>query len=446
MQAGWYHAKDYNILGDGITNHTRALNALLQKIAACGGGTLYLSPGEYVTGTLELGSHTTLWLENGARLLGSAERSDFPLIGEKDFPGWGPQTHAPLLFARNANHVAVRGQGIIDARGAFWWRQAGEERPKSLEFIGCTDVLVEDVTFQNSPMWTLHPLRCDRVVIRGVTIRNPQDSPNTDGINPESCRNVRISDCHIEVGDDCVTLKSGRQDQPFHSGMPCENIAIINCTMRSGHGGVVIGSEMSGGVRNVVISNCVFQGTDRGIRIKTRRFRGGAVENVRISNVVMEQVWCPLVINCFYRCGTADSELEAASSILPQPVDSLTPAIRRIALTNILVTGASASACRVRGLPEQPVEDLSLDQVTVYMDQNGEPRVPVMDYWERPVRGEGMQLENVRGLTMRSVAVFGCDSGTAFSLHHITGNVLLRDLQDDDGMATAQSADAGRFA
>lgn len=432
MKTGWYHVQDFGIQGDGKTNHTQALNELLRQIADSGGGTLYFPPGEYVTGTLELGSHTALWLEGGATLLGSEDRADFPLIGEKDFPGWGAESHAALLFARNATGVSVRGKGTVDARGAFWWHKAGEERPKSLEFIDCTDVLVEDVTFRNSPMWTLHPLRCSRVVIRGVTIRNPGDSPNTDGINPESCRDVRISDCHIEVGDDCVTLKSGRQDQPFHSGMPCENIAIVNCTMRSGHGGVVIGSEMSGGVRNVVISNCVFQGTDRGIRIKTRRFRGGAVENVRISNIVMEQVWCPLVINCYYRCGTSKADWEAASSPSPQPVDSQTPAIRRIALTNVLVTGASASACRVRGLPEQPVEELSLDQVTVYL-QPGEPQAPVMDYWESPVSQEGMRFENVSNLALRGVSVFG-NNGPSFALRRVTG-ALLRDLQDGGGFS-----------
>ncbi len=436
MQNGWENVRDFGIIGDGATNQTGPLNAVLRKMAAAGGGTLYFPPGRYVTGTLNLYSHCTIWLEGGATLLGSENPGDFPLIGEESFPGWGPDSHAAMIFSHHATGVAVRGRGTIDGRGYNWWHKADESRPKLVEFICCDDVLVEDVTLTNSPMWTLHPLRSSNVEIRGVTIRNPADSPNTDGVNPESCQNVRVSGCLIDVGDDCVTLKLGRQDQPFHNAAPCENIAVVNCTMRNGHGGVVIGSEMTGGVRNVVISNCIFSGTDRGIRIKTRRLRGGFVENIRVSNIIMEQVWCPLVINCYYRCGTSGADLPVASNPGLEPVTKATPAIRRISLSHVLVTGAQSSACRVRGLPEQPVEDLSLSDVTIRMEDGAKARIPVMDYWESPVSGEGVRMQHVRGLSLRNVTVLGAKA-PALLLTDVSGQTV-RDFDAGEGWGIQQ--------
>ena len=148
-------------------------------------------------------------------------------------------------------------------------------RPHLVRVVDCRNVLIEGVTLRNSPMWTISPLACDNVTITKLTVINPPDSPNTDGINPDSCRNVHISDCHVDVGDDCITIKSGKEDDGRRELRACENITVTNCTLMAGHGGVVIGSEISGSIRNVTISNCVFVGTDRGIRIKARRGRGG---------------------------------------------------------------------------------------------------------------------------------------------------------------------------
>jgi polygalacturonase len=153
----------------------------------------------------------------------------------------------------------------------------------------CKNILIEGISIRNSPFWTVNPEFCENVTIHAVTINNPH-SPNTDGINPESCNNVRISNCHITVGDDCITIKSGKDGPGRKTAVPAQNYTITNCTMLSGHGGVVIGSEMSGDVRKIVISNCVFDGTDRGIRIKSARGRGGVVEEIRVSNIVMKNI------------------------------------------------------------------------------------------------------------------------------------------------------------
>ena len=154
----------------------------------------------------------------------------------------------------------------------------------------CKNVLIEGVSFSNPPFWTIMPAFSENITITGITIENPGNSPNTDGIDPSSCRNVHISDCHITVGDDCIVIKSGRDEDGREAAKPTENITITNCTMLEGHGGVVIGSEMSGGVKRISISNCVFEGTDIGIRIKTMRGRGGVVEDVRVSNVTMYNI------------------------------------------------------------------------------------------------------------------------------------------------------------
>jgi len=212
-------------------------------------------------------------LEAGAVLLGSQNVDDFPLW-TSDWEGPASTTRAALINGENLDNVAITGRGTIDGRGQMWWRMMRQLessmkiiRPRLIRLVDCRNVLFEGVTLTNSPAWTLNPLACDNVMIRGLTVINPPDSPNTDGINPDSCRNVRISDCHIDVGDDCVTIKSGSEDQPRREYRACENVVVTNCTMIHGHGGVVIGSEMSGGVRNVAISNCTFVGTDRGIRI-----------------------------------------------------------------------------------------------------------------------------------------------------------------------------------
>ncbi len=191
------------------------------------------------------------------------------------------------------------------------------------------------------------------MTVTGISIKNPGDSPNTDGINPDSCRNVHISNCHISVGDDCITIKSGRDEEGRRIGRPCENITVTNCTMLDGHGGVVIGSEMSGGVRKVAISNCIFDGTQRGIRIKTTRGRGGVIEDIRVSNIVMSNIRAtPFDLNMFYEKSPAE------------PVSDRTPVLRNLHFSDITVRGAPAAGY-VLGLDEMPVQDVTFSNITI---------------------------------------------------------------------------------
>ena len=319
---------------NGKTLNTKLINSTIDRLNRGGGGTLFFPAGTYLTGSIHLKSNITLELEAGATLLFSDNFDDYLPFVEVRHEGVMMKSFQPLIYAVDAENITIKGEGTLDGQGKKWWMEffrvmidlkdngmrdvnkyqplwdAANDttaiyaetnkdyvntlqrrffRPPFIQPVRCKKVKIEGVKIINSPFWTVNPEFCDNVTIKGITIDNAP-SPNTDGVNPESCRNVHISDCHISVGDDCITIKSGRDAQARRLGVPCENITITNCTMLSGHGGVVIGSEMSGSVRKVTISNCVFDGTDRGIRIKSTRGRGGVVEDIRVSNVVMSNI------------------------------------------------------------------------------------------------------------------------------------------------------------
>jgi polygalacturonase len=219
----------------------------------------------------------------------------------------------------------------------------------------CKNILIEGITIRNSPFWTINPEFCENVTVHAVTINNPH-SPNTDGINPESCKYVHISNCHISVGDDCITIKSGKDIPGRTKAAPAENYTITNCTMLSGHGGVVIGSEMSGDVKKIVISNCVFDGTDRGIRIKTARGRGGVVEDIRVDNIIMKNIReSPFVLDMQY------------AKTKEEPVSDRTPQFKNIHYSNISVSQAKQAGF-INGLSEMPIENISFSNIEIVAD------------------------------------------------------------------------------
>lgn len=411
MKSSFYNVTEYGILDDGTTDNTAAIRALIAEMEANGGGTLYFPAGKYVSGTIELKSNMTLLLDAGAEILCSEDPEKFPVIDKTVIEGWFRPTRSGFIKALNAKNVAVKGRGTLNGRGYNWWHKYGDDRPRSIEFINCENVLIEGIQIMNSPMWTVHPVCCNNVTIHGISIKNPADSPNTDGINPDACSNVHISDCTVDVGDDCVTLKSGTQNDLYIKKHACENITVTNCTMIHGHAGVVIGSEMSGGVRNVVISNCVFCGTDRGIRIKTRRLRGGIVEDVRISNIIMDRVFCPIVLNCFYRCSTTPEEMTFVSSPEKQPVRDDTPIFRNLYFSNLTVRHSIAAACWIEGLPEMPVDGITMDNISVDMrcGTDEKPQKPAMNFNDEKadalMKGRGMLISNARNIIMRNVHV-----------------------------------------
>jgi polygalacturonase len=412
-----FNVRNFGAVGDGQALDTRAIQSAIDACDPQGGGTVFVPAGVYMTGALALRSHITLYVDAGATLLGSEDPADYPIIASR-WEGREQLTHAPLIGGRELSHIALVGRGTIDGRGAGWWKRQREgtldhPRPRLIAFADCSNVLIEGITATNSPSWTINPVRCDNVNIQHVTIVNPADSPNTDGINPDSCSNVHIAGCHISVGDDCITIKSGIETEDRARLAPCQNITIANCTMANGHGGVVIGSEMSGDVRNVVISNCVFIGTDRGIRLKSRRGRGGVVEDIRVTNVVMSDVLCPFTMNLYYAPGAWGDPIVADKR--PHPVTEATPAFRRVHLSNITAREVQVAAAFLYGLAEMPVEDISLSDVSIAMAADAELAYPEMADGLELMRRAGFFVRNARGLRLHNVEVNG-QLGPALSI------------------------------
>jgi len=382
---------------DGKTLNTTLINNTITRLNAKGGGTLFFPAGKYLTGAIKLKSNITIELEAGATLLFSDNFDDYLPFVEMRHEGILMKSFSPLIYAVDAENITIKGEGKIDGQGQKWWdefyrviedlkangirnfnkyqpmwdkandakalyAETNEDyvssmqrrffRPPFIQPVRCKNVKIQGITIINSPFWTVNPEFCENVTVEGITINNPL-SPNTDGINPESCRYVHISNCHISVGDDCITLKSGRDLQARKLGMADENITITNCTMLAGHGGVVIGSEMSGGVKKVTISNCVFDGTDRGIRIKSTRGRGGVVEDIQVSNIVMKNIKEEAIT------------LDLLYSKMPvEPLTERTPIFRNINISN--VTGSDVLIpIKIRGLEESPISDITFTNINI---------------------------------------------------------------------------------
>jgi len=237
--------------------------------------------------------------------------------------------------------------------------------------------------------------------VHRVTFRNPADAPNGDGLDIDSSCYVRVSDCLFDVGDDCLCLKSGTDADGRRVGRPTENVVVTNCLMRQGHGGVVMGSEIAGGIRNLVVSNCVFDGTDRGIRLKSRRGRGGTIEDLCFSNIIMRDVICAVVMNLYYACGISDAEERARlGSRSPQPVDETTPSIRNVAISGINAYDLRNTGAVLMGLPESPLTGISLSNCRFRLADGKPTGAPAMALDSPAEYDELIYSENVTDLAI----------------------------------------------
>ncbi len=397
---------DYKEASVQGTDWTEAFRQAVAHIEKQGGGMLFVPAGVYRTRSIELTSNMILYLCAGSELSFSDEIEKYEIL-DGEFEGIARSMYKPLIYMAQLKNVSIKGGGKINGNGRRWWEKIWdktlvEARPCLIYFEYCENIKIEDVYLTMSPVWTVHPLYSKNVTIHGVTIVNPADSPNTDGINPDSCQNVRISDCYIDVGDDCIAIKAGVEETPVKR--ICENITITNCNMIHGHGGVVIGSEMSGGVRNVVVSNCLFQDTDRGVRLKTRRRRGGFMERLSFNNIIMDRVMCPFVFNMYYFCGKLGKE-PWVSDRNPALVDEGTPAIRDINISNMTVMNATACAGVLSGLSEQFIENIRFTNCQIIMSRNGEPELPAMMSGIDKMKGAGFYMRNARGIVFDQVEV-----------------------------------------
>jgi polygalacturonase len=424
--ASVFNVRAHGAVGDGQALDSGAIQAAIDVCAESGGGTVYLPAGQYRSGSLFLRNNITLYLDAGAVILGSESPEDYPVIHSR-WEGKHQDTHAPLIGGSQLQNIAVTGRGTVDGRGAIWWQAKKEKtlahpRPRLISFSDCSNVLIEGITAINSPSWTINPVHCQNVNIRAITVINPADSPNTDGINPDSCRLVRISDCYVSVGDDCITIKSGTEHEQPDRYAPCRDITITNCTLERGHGGVVIGSEMSGGVQNVVISNCVFIGTDRGIRIKSRRGRGGTIEDIRVSNLIMDGVLCPFTMNLYYHIGMR-GDLNVSDKN-PRSVNDGTPRLRRIYFSHITAREVKHAAGFLYGLAEMPLEDISFSDISISISDEADSGYPEMADDIPSMSQAGFFIRNARRIRLENIQVTG-QVGKAFDMDESVEAVII---------------------
>ncbi|MCG1021861.1 glycoside hydrolase family 28 protein [Sutcliffiella horikoshii] len=437
-----YDITTYGAKGDNQTDNTKAIAKAITDCAGNGGGTVFIPAGDYLTGPFVMKSNITLYLDAGSTVIFRDDFDVYPSIKTR-WSGYECYGFSPLIFGRSLKNVSIKGHGVIDGQGKAWWEinkrlKEGETvstsvtkeirryneamleplstnlvewdsqflRPPLLQLMDCEHVTIEGVTLQNSPFWNTHLVYCRDVQVRGVTFKNPSDTPNGDGFDIDSCSNVRVSDCHFDVGDDCLCLKSGINEDGRRVGRPTENVTVSNCTMLRGHGGVVMGSENSGGIRNVTVSNCIFIGTDRGIRIKTNRARGAYIENILVNNIYMEDVFCPFSINSFYRYGVDEND-PTMNSLEAIPVSEKTPKVKHIRLSNVTAKKCRAAAGFVHGLPEMPVQDISLSNVHIEMtnDANEAGGEPDMVKEVIIMAGEGLYGKFIDGMELNQVRI-----------------------------------------
>jgi Endopolygalacturonase len=407
---------DFGAISDGHTLNTDAINRAIASVASQGGGRVIIPAGLWRTGPIVMQSRVELHVAEGALVQFSDNRADYPLV-ETNFEGRAQLRCQSPISGRDLEHIAITGKGVFDGAGQVWrpvkkmkmtagqwaklvdsggavnatqdiWypspeiRDGNEHRgPRTPEFVqrtrdslrpvlvslvNCRHVLLDGPTFQNSPGWCVHPLMCDQVIVRNVTIRNPWFAQNGDGLDLESCSNVIVENSSFDVGDDAICLKSGRDAEGRARGRPTENVRVRNCIVYHGHGGFVVGSEMSGGVRRIHVSDVTFMGTDVGLRFKSTRGRGGVVEDILIERVRMTNIpGEALLFDLFY--GTkapdeADPQSLNSPLLAAKPVSEETPAFRNILIRDV-VSLDSERAALIRGLPEMPVENIRLENV-----------------------------------------------------------------------------------
>lgn len=374
-----FTVSDYGARGDGETDCRPAFDKAIAACHEAGGGRVVVPAGNWlVNGPIHLKSNVNLHVVSEATIRFGANPADYLPNVLARYEGNEVMNYSPFLYALEAENIGITGKGTIDGQAgpANWWRWKGsggkdqdslrkmgedgtpaekrvfgqgfELRPNFVQPIRCKNLLIEGVTFTNSPMWNVTPVLCENVTVRGITVDS--HGPNNDGCNPESCRNVLIEDCTFDTGDDCIAIKSGRNADGRRINVPSENIIIRNCKMRDGHGGVVLGSEMSGGIRNVFVENCEMDSPnlDRAIRLKSNTMRGGYLENLFVRNVKVGQVADAVVrINLNY-----DKDRGSAN-----------PVVR-----NIYIDGITAEKCKhplyFAGLDDSKIQNVVLENCT----------------------------------------------------------------------------------
>ncbi|MCW3807122.1 glycoside hydrolase family 28 protein [Plebeiibacterium marinum] len=410
-----FHVSDFGAIADGISDCSKAFKNAIDACHNSGGGRVVVSEGDYLTGPIYLKSNVNLHLAKGARIMFSTNPNDYLPVVHTRWEGVELMNYSPLVYAYKEKNIAITGEGILDGQASKenWWAWHGRTkngwkegdpnqfdpenrpalfemckkgvpvservfgeghylRPQFLQPYLCENVLLQGFTIKNSPMWILHPVLCNNVIIKGVNVDSR--GPNTDGCDPESCKNVLIDNCTFNTGDDCIALKSGRNEDGHRIDKPIENVIVRNCKMKDGHGGFVVGSEISAGAKNIFVEDCNMDSPHltRAIRIKTNSARGGVIEKVYMRNLEVGKVSESLLkINLFYEDGEGHEHTPQVKDIWLENVTCKSlrfplfllgyedSKISGIKLKNIVIENAKEASI-IRNVSDITMEDIKI--------------------------------------------------------------------------------------
>jgi polygalacturonase len=469
-----FNVTEYGAKADGITLNTKSISEAISACSKKGGGVVLVPHGLWLTGPLVLQSNINLCIEKDAVLQFTADFDQYRLI-ESSYEGLPAYRNQAPISAVNAENIAITGEGIIDGNGGAWrivnrdrqsdieWNKLvasggiiskdgelwypseksmrgsqiknagvitegktakGYEdikdylRPNLLVFNNCKSVLLQGVTFQNSPAWCLHLLLCDQITVRNIIVKNPWYAQNGDGIDIESCTNVLVEGSTFDVGDDGICIKSGRDEAGRKRGKPTMNVLVRSCIVYHAHGGFVIGSEMSGGAKNIYVQDCTFMGTDIGLRFKTTRGRGGVVENIYISNINMKDIVNEAILfDMYYFAKPPSAGPEALTKEEIFPVTEATPRFRNFFIDSIVCMGAS-KAVFIRGLPEMNIANVNMSNIVIQATKG-------IDC----IEAAGIAFKNVQLITKETAPVINVLNSNTITFDNIrfneNANVLL---------------------
>ena len=422
-----FNITDFGAINDGEFDCTNAIRDAIKACHQAGGGKVLIANGKYKTGAVHLLSNVNLHIDDGATLSFSTNPKHYLPAVLTRWEGLELMGYSPLIYAYKQENIAITGKGILEgnANNQTWWPWKGKHkeahwdlipgedqktarnklmadaeagvsvenrqysegaflRPPFIQPYSCNNVLIEDITIKNSPFWLLNPVLCHHVSVKGVSFLS--HGPNSDGCDPESCDHVLIENCDFDTGDDCIAIKSGRNADGRRIAKPCQNIVIANCNMREGHGGVVIGSEISGGVNNVFAEKCTMSSPhlERAIRIKTNSIRGGLIEHIRIRDITVGEVKNAIVINFFYEEGDAGD---------------FDPIVRDIKIQNLQCNKVLGKAFNLQGFERDPIQNFHIENS--HFNNVAKPSI----------------IKHVNGFTLRKVSING---------HGVTAEELLR--------------------
>ncbi len=424
-----FNIMNYGAVADGMTLNSNAINKTIEECVKQGGGTVLIPRGSFVTGPIIMKSNINLHLAKGALVIFSPDFNQYPLV-VSTFEGVEAARCQSPVTAEYLENIAITGEGIMNGNGYYWrplnrnkmteseWKAhqkkyggvltedgktwyssakalkgftdktigklAGGKavkdfedvkdflRPNMIRIFNCKNVRIQDVTFENSPAWTTHIQFSEHITIKNLTVKNPWFGQNTDALDLESSKNALVEDCHFDTGDDGITIKSGRDEEGRKKGMPTKDVIVNNCVVYHAHGGFVVGSEMSGGVNNMFVSNCTFIGSDIGLRFKTTRGRGGLVENIYVDNVNMKDIPAEAILFDMYYMAkdpvVLSGEKREPPKVEAKPVDETTPQFRNFYFSNITCNGA-AKGIFVRGIPEMHVKNIWIENAVLQADE-----------------------------------------------------------------------------